>query len=578
MTTRSKFVPHYYQQTALDFIETHDKALLILDMGLGKTVTTLTALKAGLKSGKYKRPLIIAPKIVSENTWASEIAKWQHLKYLKYIEVDATNTTKRLAQYDRIEDGTITILSESKVQWLVDMYASEMLEDNPREWCFDCIVIDEISLFKNPRSNRFQNLHKKVKNKCKYVIGLTGTPAPNSLADLWAIMYLIDGGQRLGKTKKEFNRAFCDEKKIKINSGDNQQYIKAYDVREDMYNEILEAISDVAIAMLAVDYLKDFKRPMYNMVDVELDKKATKQLDEFTSKKALELFERSQVMDDKKLRRIERLESRIAKLKNKYTIEAQVKANKLEEKLARLKPQDGVVRITSEHVFSFINAQRQLVGGAIYEQQDLEGLDEEEIAERVKERAVIDIHDNKLKALDEIIEQSHDNVLVFVSYRHEAARIRARYTGKRVEFLNTANAQKILPLWNAGKIDVLVANPASTKFGLNMQDGGHTIVWYSMGYSFEAFVQSNARLARQGQTSEVTVNVLRANKAGGDATIEHDITDAIEEKRQINDGVYDYLGEGKATHDIGLDARTVAKNRAKEQLADILGQEIDIID
>lgn len=575
---RIKFKPHDYQQIALDFMEEHKKALLILDMGLGKTVTTLTHLRKMMKKGRIKRPLIIAPKIVSENTWATELAKWQHLRRVRYIEIDSKDTKKRLEQFDRIQDGTITILSESKVQWLVDMLDEVGSE---REWTFDAIVIDEISMFKNPQSNRFKNLEKKVQNRCKYVIGLTGTPAPNDLGDLWAIMYLLDRGARLGKTKRIFNKLYCDEKKIKINSGGNQQYIKAYDIQEAMYNEILDAISDIALAMKAEDWLENYQKPTYHVEPVVLSESGADEYNHMKKDKILEINRLGQDSKDERLRR------RIDRLRARGTIKAQDKADALE---ARLKPQDGVVKITTEHIFSVINALRQLASGAIYEQLDTTGLDEEEIAERynehMKNRKHIEVHDAKLDALQNIIDREQDNVFVFVSYKHEAERIRQRFEG--VRFLNTANAAEVLPLWNAGKIPVLVANPASTKFGLNMQDGGHTIVWYSMGYSFEAFTQSNARLARQGQKHEVNVYMLQSWLAPVEddtqledimraQTIDSAIMDAIDEKRELNDGVYSYLG-GNADAFTTKDARQAAVGFAKSELEAALGARVEIED
>lgn len=575
---RIKFKPHDYQQIALDFMAEHNKALLILDMGLGKTVTTLTHLRKMMKKGRIKRPLIIAPKIVSENTWATELAKWVHLRRVRYIEIDSKDTKKRLEQFDRVQDGTITILSESKVQWLVDMLDEVGSE---REWTFDAIVIDEISMFKNPQSNRFKNLEKKVQKRCKYVIGLTGTPAPNDLGDLWAIMYLLDKGARLGRTKRIFNKLYCDEKKIKINSGGNQQYIKAYDVQEAMYNEILDAISDIALAMKAEDWLENYQKPTYHVEPVVLSENGARDYNAMKKDKIIEINSLGQDSNDERLRR------RIDRLRARGTIKAQDKANALE---ARLKPQDGVVKVTSEHIFSVINALRQLASGAIYEQLDTTGLDEEEIAERynehMKNRKHIVVHDAKLEALERIIEREQDNVFVFVSYKHEAERIRNHFEG--VRFLNTANAAEVLPLWNAGKIPVLVANPASTKFGLNMQDGGHTIVWYSMGYSFEAFTQSNARLARQGQKHEVNVYMLQSwlapIKDKDDLetilkaqTIDSAIMDAIDEKRELNDGVYSYLG-GHDDAFAGKDARAAAVGFAKSELEAALGQRVEIED
>ena len=532
----TKFIPHDYQETTINFLMENPRALVILDMGLGKTVSSLTAIKKSMfptdgSEPRYKRPLIIAPKIVSENTWANELTKWDHLKTLQYVEIDADRIDLRLKQFDSIKDGTVTIMSESKIKWLCVMLDAEQLEDEGRVWPWDAVFIDEISLFKSPKSKRFQMLRKKLQNRCRYVYGLTGTPAPNDLADLWAIMLLIDKGQRLGKTKAQFNKAFCKGIKIKINGGD--QEITNYKVAEEAYDQVLDAIEDVCIAMKAEDYLENAPEVNVHKHTIELPEETYDLIDKLTVDRILELAQKEEDHQVAKLRK------RIKRYRASGRLARQKKIPKLAQKIAEIEKGDVKdVTLRASHVFSLISIGRQLAGGAVYE-----GIpntaDEDEIAEFYKNRRTILDNDAKLRKLDQIVKAADGNVLVFYHFRHEAERIKELYPDATL--LNTENAQRVLPTWNRGGIRLLLANPASTKFGLNMQDGGHTIIWYGLDYSFEKYVQSNARLARQGQDHPVDVHILAAK-----GTIDEEIQAAIVDKGNLNSMVYDALGADKA--------------------------------
>lgn len=539
-----KFTPHDYQKTTIDFLNTHDRGLIILDMGLGKTVSSLTAIKDAMfpKDGsepRYKRPLIIAPKIVSENTWAQELAKWDHLSNLKYIELDAKTPKLRRGQFDRVDDYTLTILSESKIQWLID----ELNAVDGPEWPWDAVFIDEISLFKSPKSKRFKNLEKKLRNRVKFCYGLTGTPAPNDLADLWAIMMLIDGGARLGKTKAQFNKRYCNAKTIKINNG--EQEISMYKVAEEFYADILEAIEDVSLAMRASDHLDDAPAITTHVHEIDLPPKTVALMDDLTVKRVLELSEH-----DKSRREI-RLERRIHRLKEKGTIKEQRKIATLEQELMTERAGSEIV-LRASHIFSLINLQRQIANGAFYEAVPEHLEEPAEIAEFLRDRKYIVDNEAKIRRVRRIVRRAKDNVLIFYHYRHEAERLTKLFKG--AEVLNTANAQKVLPRWNNKEIPVLLANPQSTKFGLNMQQGGHTIIWLGLDYSFEKYVQSNARLARQGQKKDaVDVHIIAAKD-----TIDTDIIKAIITKSEINDGVYSALGTENGVRD---EIKNAAENR-----------------
>ena len=189
--TKIDFKPHEYQRIAIDSILENKNIGLFLDMGLGKTVSTLSALDELLNDYfEVKKILVIAPKLVAQTTWTDEIEKWSHLQgKFKVSKILGTAQQRRDALKDK--EANLFLINRENVVWLV--------EELGAKWFFDCIVIDELSSFKSPSSKRFRAL-RKVRPLALRVIGLTGTPAPNGLMDLWSEMYLLDKGERLGKT------------------------------------------------------------------------------------------------------------------------------------------------------------------------------------------------------------------------------------------------------------------------------------------------------------------------------------------------------------------------------------------
>ena len=232
-----KYRAHDYQDYATRFVLEHPYCGLILDMGLGKSVITLTALwELMLDSFDLGRVLVIAPKRVAEDTWPKEIQKWDHLKGLTYSLVMGTEKQRREALQKR---AFLYIINRENVAWLVA---------NTR-WRFDGLVIDELSSFKSAKAQRFRAL-KRVRPLCKRVIGLTGTPAPNTLIDLWPQIYLLDMGKRLGRFVSHYReRYFVPDKR-------NQHMVYSYKLREGAEKEIYERIGDICISMKATDHLK----------------------------------------------------------------------------------------------------------------------------------------------------------------------------------------------------------------------------------------------------------------------------------------------------------------------------------
>lgn len=429
-----QYSPHDYQAYAKDFVLEHPYCGLILDMGLGKSVITLTALwDLILDSFDLGRVLVIAPKRVAEDTWPREIEKWDHLKGLSYSLVLGSEKQRREALGRR---AFLYIINRENVAWLVE---------NTR-WRFDALVIDELSSFKSSKAQRFRAL-KKVRPLCRRVIGLTGTPAPNTLIDLWPQIYLLDMGQRLGRFVTHYrNQYFLPDRR-------SQNMVYSYKLREGAEREIYERISDICISMKAADHLH-MPELVSSCVEVHMSDGERKQYD---------TLRRDMV----------------------------------------LKVQDGEIDAVNAAALS--GKLLQMASGAVY---DSEG-------------RVLRIHDRKLDALEDIIEAANGKpLLVAYWYRHDLERIRERFDVRVID------TEKDIADWNAGRIPVACIHPASAGYGLNLQAGGSTIVWYSLTWSLELYQQLNARLWRQGQTAS-TVVVQHIVIAG---THDEDVMQALNRK------------------------------------------------
>lgn len=265
------FKPHNYQKYCIEKVIENENIGLMLDMGLGKTIITLTAITE-LKFNYFEvnKVLIIAPKKVAESTWGNEIDKWRHLKDLKISKV-LGSLTKRIKALNTRAD--IFIINRENVSWLVDYYR--------QDWPFDMVVVDEFSSFKNHASKRFKAL-KMIKSKIKRLVGLTGTPAPNGLKDLWAQVYLLDQGERLGKNISAFRDRYFNYHRFGYSN------FGEYEIKDGAEKAIKDKISDICISMKAEDYL-ELPDIVYNNIPIELDAKSKKQYEELEKKMVLSL-------------------------------------------------------------------------------------------------------------------------------------------------------------------------------------------------------------------------------------------------------------------------------------------------
>ena len=417
-----QYTPHSYQQRATDLVVSKKSVGLFLDMGLGKTVITLTAVNELIYDRfEVSRVLVIAPKRVAEDTWTREHKKWDHLRELRISKVLGT-AAQRLRALE--QDADVYVIGRDNVVWLVDHYSKK------KHWPFDMIVIDELSSFKNPQAKRFRAL-RKILGVTQRVVGLTGTPSPNGLMDLWAQVYLLDRGERLGRTIGAYREKY-------FRAGARNGYVVyKWEPLKGAKEQIEEKISDICVSMSAADYLTLPER-IDNVIPVKL------------TDAEMELYKRME-----------------------------------QDQLLQIEDSD-VVALNAAAVMTKL---LQIANGSVY---SMDG-------------TVVNIHDAKLEALQEIIDTTDSPVLVFYSFKHDLDKILEAVSVARV-----LNGPEDIRDWNDGKVRVLLAHPASVGYGLNLQEGGHTIVWYGLTWSLELYQQANARLYRQGQEKPVIIHHLIA--------------------------------------------------------------------
>ena len=448
-----EFKPHDYQKHCIEKIITTKKTGLFLDMGLGKTVTTLTAVKE-LKYNRFevRKALVIAPKKVAEGTWSREASKWDHTRMLRVSPVLGSQS-KRVKALNTPAD--IYIINRENVCWLVDYYKND--------WPFDMVVVDESSSFKSHKAKRFKSL-ASVSCHIDRMVLLTGTPSPNSLADLWSQVYLLDGGQRLEKRYTHFREKYFDP-------GQRNGYVVFnYNAKPGSENAILSRISDICISMKASDYLQ-LPDVIDHEVPVVLDSKAAKAY---------------------------------------YDLERQM--------VLQLPEDDEEISVASAAALS--NKLLQLANGAVYDD----------------DHNYYEVHDCKIDAFLELIESLQGKpALVFYNFQHDKARIlKALEKSKlRVRELKTAADEDA---WNNHEVDILLAHPASSAYGLNLQEGGNHVIWFGLTWNYEQYTQANARLHRQGQTEKVIIHHLICS-----GTRDEDVMEALKRKEDVQEWVMQSL-------------------------------------
>ncbi|MFX1704576.1 DEAD/DEAH box helicase [Chitinophaga sp. CC14] len=421
------YKPHNYQGFSSKHIIDNPAAGLFLDMGLGKTVSTLTAIDLLIyDSFEISKVLVIAPKHVAEHTWSAEIEKWDHLRHLKLAKILGTETQRKKAL---LQKADIYIINRENVVWLISHLGGS--------FPFDMLVIDELSSFKDSKSARFKAL-RTIRPRINRVVGLTGTPG--DLVNLWPQIYLLDQGERLGKTITGYRDKY-------LNPGKRNGHV-VYEYKEkkddtgllgdDIYKEeIYEKIGDICISMKAEDYLELPPR-IDRDIEIVLPPNVLKQYQDFERKQVL-------AMED---------------VENISAVNAAALSGKL----------------------------WQFANGAVYGEEGSKGPYHE-------------VHTAMLEALEETLEAVNGQpMLLFYWYKSDLDRIKRKLKG--YNFRELRNQQDIED-WNAGKIEVFLLHPASAGHGLNLQSGGHHSTWFGPLWSLELYLQALKRLDRQGQTKSV---------------------------------------------------------------------------
>lgn len=406
------FNPYPHQVAGISWIIDRPACALIWGMGTGKTVTTLTALDRILNDRLEDGPvLVIAPKRVALDTWTGESSGWAHLRHLRVSTIIGTAKQRAAAL---AAPADIYVINRENVVWL-----TEFLHGS---WPFPIVVVDELSSFKSAQAKRWRAL-RRVRGRIRRFIGLTGTPRPQGLEDLWPELYLLDQGERLGRTLGAFRARYLIPEKT------NGPIVYSYKPREGAEAEVYDRISDVCMSIKKEDVLS-LPGQIYTDVVVRPPADLLKKYKKFEREKVLECL-------------------------------------------------DASGDVVAGSAAALTNKLLQFANGAIY---DMDG-------------GVHELHDLKLEALEELVEQAGgDPVLILYTYRHDEARIAARIPCRKLD------TPEDIRDWNAGRIPVAIAHPASIGHGLNLQYGGHILIWFGLNWSLEYYQQANERLNRPGQT------------------------------------------------------------------------------
>lgn len=420
---------HKYQNTGVNHIIDNNYCALFLDMGLGKTVTTLTAIYDLIYDYvEISTVLVVAPKRVAETVWSDECDNWEHLNKLRISKIIGNKQERLKALSTKAE---IYIISRDNIAWLCSLYGGHSLP-------FDMLVIDELSSIKSYKSLRFKSL-RQVRPSFKRVVGLTGTPAPNGLIDLWPQIFILDRGDRLEKTISRYrDKYFRPGKK-------NGAIVYSYSILENSESLIHEKVKDICISMKAEDYLEMPER-IDNYIKIKMPPQLKQQYIDFEKNKILELY--SDCLND----------------------------------------EESINQISVVNAAALSNKLLQFSNGAVYDE----------------DRNVHVVHDLKIEALKELIDDANGKpILVAWTFQHDRDRIMEALKAYKPRELKV---EKDIRDWNEGKVQVMLAHPASAGHGLNLQSGGSIIVWFGQTWSLELYQQFNGRVYRQGQKHGVIIN------------------------------------------------------------------------
>lgn len=415
---------HGYQQDMIDRLFENNSSLILADMGSGKTIATLTAIAELIEAKVIRRVLVLAPLRVALTVWHAEAANWWHTEHLTVRKALGIHQARRAALES---DADIVTMNYENVQWMINTYG-EMWFKKLR---FDAIVFDEVSRMKNPRSKRFRALRPALSHMV-WRAGLTGTPAPNGLMDIFNVAFVCDSGNALGKSFTKFRNTFFNP--LDPNGWD-------WELKPDGEKAIYAALAPTAYALDPADYLT---RPEPTIIDITVPMSP------------LAWTKYKEITDD---------------FYTEHDGESYNVAN------------GGVL----------VNKQQQLANGFLYNE----------------DKTYVRFDQNKLAACEELVEDMNGKpVIIAYKYRADLDALREIWPSAPNLGAGTgaARSQQIIEDWNLGKVPVLLLHPASAGHGLNLQAGGHHMIWYGITWNSEEYDQAIARIARQGQQNHVYVH------------------------------------------------------------------------
>lgn len=454
---------HQYQHRGVSRMITQPSFMFWADPGLGKTITTLTAVSTLMAFGEIKRTLVVAPLRVCQTVWAQEAMNWSHTRHLRFQSVLGSPKQRLNALINPTAD--IFLINYENIEWMVDQLEHYYIKKG-KPLPFQCIVWDEVSKMKNSVTHRGVAA-RKLTGSVSRKIGLTGTPCSNGLQDLHGQFLVLDEGARLGTHITHFRERFLFQ----------DAYSRRWRPFPEAQRQIENLVHDITLQMKAEDYLEV---PEFNLNDIMV-----------------------------------RLP---AGLKAKY--------DELEQHMiTELDHADGGHEIAVFNAGALTNKCLQFANGATYIEAGSHDFNS--------------VHDLKLKALQDIVDESGDSpLLVAYSYQADKERILKKIKGSiclsdiEGSKLSTAIAQ-----WNRGEIKMLIGHPASMGHGLNLQHGGHTLVWFGLNWSLDLYEQFNARVHRQGQKLPVICHRIMVED-----TVEKTVKEALDSKAATQEQLRTAIG------------------------------------
>lgn len=438
---------HDYQRYAHDFIMQHPYVGLFLDMGMGKTLTTLSAL---YDLNPHGHVLVIAPKNIARSTWLDEIEKWNLPLRTRSLIVNERD--RPLTKKQRLELYAEAPSQPPTIYFINRELICDLVKNTPR-WCYPVVVIDEAQSFKSYKSERFKAL-KKVRPDIQRLIELTGTPSPNGLMDLWSQIYLLDQGERLGRTITQYRNEFFNPGLI-VNG-----YPVKWTLKPGAEQEIYRRISDIVISMKNTDAKLNLPKLTMNEVFVHMEPKERKLYDTMKRDFVLNFGDDMDVI-----------------AANSAVLSAKL---------------------------------RQMASGALY-------VDDQHNYKI--------IHRRKLEHIAYLLRGTSSPVIIGYHFQTDRIMLETYLTSLGFDVRTFDGTAAMIRAWNAGEIQVMLLQPASAGHGLNLQQGGHTLIWYTIPWSLEEYQQTNARLYRQGQTQPVVIHHVMTK-----GTIDEQVLRAIHKK------------------------------------------------